>query len=115
MPLDSRRARSLREVTEPSLHLDTAENQYARALAWLGHTVDIRLRFGWTVQGVVAGVAALPNVKLPQMNSGVLLLRRGGADVDVLEGYVLSTIASIADALPPPPVPPQWDDRERFD
>jgi hypothetical protein len=115
MPLDPQRARSLREVTEPPLHLDEPEQQYARALAWLGHTVQVRLRFGWTVRGVVAGVAQIPHVKLPGMpSSGVLLLRRGGADVDVLEGYVLGTIVSIVDAVPAPPVPPQWDRRERF-
>lgn len=98
MPLTPSAARALREVREPPLHADETERRYARALAWLGHRVALQLRMGQTVTGTVEGVAALPHVRLQAMDSGVILLRRGGPDVDVLEGYVMGTVAGIVEA-----------------
>lgn len=115
MPLTPGAARALREVTAPELYLDEADRRYARALAWLGHTVRIHFRFGYSVTGVVAGVATIPHLKLRATDSGVLLVRRGSVDVDVLEGYILGTITHIEEASSYRPALPEDERRDRFD
>lgn len=97
MPLTASAARALRTLDVP-LWQDEPERRYARALAWLGRDVTVALRSGASAHGTVEGVATIPQVRVEGVEPGVLLIRRGGAVVDVLEGYVLSTIVSITDS-----------------
>lgn len=115
MPLSPGAAAALREVTIPAVYQDEVDRRFARALAWLGRPVVIHLRFGTAVEGTVEGVAKLPHIRLQGVDSGVLLLRRGGPGVDVLEGYVLGTITDIVEVESRRTPVPARDRRERFD
>lgn len=113
MPLTPGAARELRGRSS-AFHEEDPGQRYARALAWVGRVVHVRLRTGATVTGSVVGVATLPYIRLQTMDSGVLLLRRGGAAVDVYEGYALGLIQQVEEVPGAPPVE-GCDRRERYD